>query len=238
MKEVILSRKNPKIVEASSYKDGKGELFLVEGFHSVEEAIKAKLAIRIFSLKDYQDEIEEYLVTEEIIDKLSSSRNPEGIVALCKKKMASPIKGSRVLLLDRVQDPGNVGTLFRTALAFGFKDIILTPGCASIYNQKTLSSSQGAIFHINVIEKEALKAIEELKKDGYEIYGTSLRNAKSSDSFANDIDKLCLILGNEGSGLKEDILKATDANIFVDIKDIESLNVGIAGGILMHQFRK
>ncbi len=239
MNETIVSRNNAKIKEAVALKNGKGDYFLVEGFHMVEMALESNAAAAIFSLKPYPSKARNYLVTPAVLDKLVSSRTPEGIVAVCKKKEAKPISSTRVLILDAVADPGNVGTLFRSALAFGFKDIILGEKCASAYSEKTLMASQGAIFALNLVKSnDLIGSISSLHQHGYQVFGTALKSSFYLDGAPKEISKLAIILGNEGKGVREEVLKTTDHNIRIEMAGIDSLNVAMAGSILMYSFRK
>ena len=170
------------------------------------------------------------------MDKLSSTRNPEGIVAVCKKKGNGRPSSTRVLMLDQVQDPGNVGTLLRTALAFGYNDVILTKGSCDVYNAKALLASQGAVFFLNIFDDEdGEEAISSLKEKDYFVVGTSLRRAVSLTDFVTPERKVCILLGNEGQGVNEKLLDETNINIKIPIANIESLSVGVAGGILMQR---
>ena len=236
MSERITSRKNQRIVDAAKYCGHPGDKFLVEGFHTVEMALRDGLVEAIFSLQEYPSpSVPLYLVTPEIIEKLSYTRNPEGIVALCHKKKSKALESSRVLFLDDIQDPGNIGTLLRTALAFGFRDVISTRKCCDPYNPKALLAGQGALFSLNLLlEADGLEEVEALKKEGYYVVGTSLERAISLTDFAMPEKKIALILGNEGQGVRKEILAKTDINIKIPIASIDSLNVGVAGGILMH----
>lgn len=236
MLEKITSKENKKIKDAAMLKDGKSDRFLVEGYHLVEMALEANLAEAVFTTKEISCGVPQYLVTDAIIKKLASSVTPEGIVAVVRKKEPEAIKSRNVLFLDRVQDPGNVGTLLRTALAFGFKDILLTSGCAKIYSSKVIMSSQGAIFKLNIREEVSEKDLEDLKKKGYRIIGTSLKGVDAPDVFKKS-DKQCLVLGNEGKGVSPDILSVCDSQVRIEMEDIDSLNVGVAGGILMYLAR-
>lgn len=233
----LSSRKNEVVKEAASYLKG-GEKFLVEGFHNAEMAIKSGLVEKVFALKECETlGAPLYLVTPEIIEKLSLTKNPEGIVCLCHKKEATPIHRSRVLYLDEVQDPGNVGTLLRTALAFGFLDVILSKKCADPYGPKALMAGQGAIFELNVtFNAEGEEILKKMKGDGYLLLGTALEKATSLTDFALGEEKIVLLLGNEGQGIRKQILSLCDHRIKIPIAHIDSLNVGVAGGILMYQF--
>ena len=240
MPEIITSKDNRKIKEAISYCDGKGDYFLVEGFHMVEMAISAGSAIRIFSLKEYDTKgVESFLVNEGVMKKLTTSKNPEGIVALCKKKQPREDQGNAILYLDELQDPGNVGTLLRTALAFGYPDVVLSKGTASAYSSKTLSSSQGAIFSLNVQEskKSPEEDIEVLKKEGYWILATDLQSSLPLKDLSVP-SRFVLVLGNEGKGVNPKILSLSDARVRIEMSGIDSLNVGVAGGILLYELRK
>ena len=101
--------------------------------------------------KDIDEKITNYIVSEDILKKISTQKNPQGVVAICSMRKEKEISHNNVLYLDGVSDPGNLGTLLRTALAFSFKDVILSKGSVSLYNEKTISSSQGAIFRLNII---------------------------------------------------------------------------------------
>ncbi|MBO4540414.1 MAG: RNA methyltransferase [Bacilli bacterium] len=233
----LTSRKNEIIQDAASYQKG-GEKFLVEGFHNAEMALKSQLVEKVFALKECPTGgAPLYLVTPEIIEKLSWTKNPEGIVCLCHKKEALPIHRRRVLYLDEVQDPGNVGTLLRTALAFGFLDVVLSRKCADPYGAKALMAGQGAIFELNLLMNvEGGSFLSEMKEQGYLLLGTALEKATSLTDFILGEEKIVLLLGNEGQGIRKEILSLCDHRIKIPIAHIDSLNVGVAGGILMHAF--
>lgn len=219
------------------------KLFIVEGYNIIKEAKDYLNTIlisdkkKISEIKDDYKNIDIILVTDEIINKLSSTQTPQGIIGICKYKEVSNIKGN-VVMLDGLQDPGNIGTIIRTAIAFGYNNIVLSEDSVDIYNDKVIRATQGAIFKINIIRTNLLKLIEELKKDNYNIIGTSLGDKSI------DLDKLqvkakhILILGNEGNGISKEVLNATDVNVFIPIdRQMESLNVGVAAGIMMYYLR-
>lgn len=240
MSEFLSSKDNKKIKETLSYQDGKDDFFLVEGFHMVEMALENASAVRIFSLKEYpHGDVEFYLTNEAIIKRLSSSKTPEGIVALCKKKKGEKPFSDVIVYLDELQDPGNVGTILRTCLAFGYQDVFLSKGCASAYSSKTLSSSQGAIFKLNI--KEGKLSPEEdilsLKEKGYKILATDLKSSYPLKELS--IEKpYALILGNEGKGVNPKILSLADKKVRIEMDGIDSLNVGVAAGILLYELKK
>lgn len=240
MSEFLSSKDNKKIKETLSYQDGKDDFFLVEGFHMVEMALENASAVRIFSLKEYpHGEVEFYLTNEAIIKRLSSSKTPEGIVALCKKKKEEKPFSDVIVYLDELQDPGNVGTILRTCLAFGYQDVFLSKGCASAYSSKTLSSSQGAIFKLNIKEGNVPpeEDILSLKEKDYKILATDLKSSYPLKELS--IEKpYALILGNEGRGVNPKILSLADKKVRIEMDGIDSLNVGVAAGILLYELKK
>lgn len=213
--------------------------FLVEGYHLIDMAKDYIETILISDIKDYNiiNNKEYILVTKEIINKLASTQSPQGIIAVVKTKEEG-IKEGNVLILDNLQDPSNVGTLIRSALAFNITNIILSNDCVDIYNDKVIRGSQGSIFKINYQYGNIVNIIENLKTKNYHIYGTALENGIELDKVKLH-DRFALILGNEGNGINKEILSKTDVNIFIPIsQSIDSLNVAVAGGILMHEFSK
>ena len=239
----ISSKQNTKIKEIgklisdNSYRKERNE-FVIEGFHLLEMALEDKLVKAIFSLeqiKNIDEKITNYIVSEDILKKISTQKNPQGVVAICSMRKEKEISHNNVLYLDGVSDPGNLGTLLRTALAFSFKDVILSKGSVSLYNEKTISSSQGAIFRLNIISGDEQNLIN-LKEKGYKILATEIKGSVELKNIKKS-DKQVLILGNEAHGVNEKILNLADERIRIDINEIESLNVAICGAIMMHYLR-
>lgn len=236
---IITSKSNQKIKELLELKKGKSDLYLVSGYHQVEMAKEASLLEEIIStsFKENYSFFKQTLVSKEIIDKLSSNVTPADIVGVVRKKKEDRENlGNKVLVLDTVQDPGNVGTLCRSALSFGYKDILLLDGCASIYNDKTISASQGAIYKLNIIRCNKEQCLSLLKD--YQLIGSALHNSKDLSSFKLNKDKFALFLGNEGQGMSKDLLEKMDINLKIEISEIDSLNVSVAGGILMYELNR
>lgn len=238
--KVINSINNEHIKELAKlnikkYREEK-KLFLIEGYHLVEMAKKYLVEILVTNEKDipkWFDESKVSLVNDKIIEKLANTKTPEMIIGVCKYMNESKTYGDKILLLDNLQDPGNIGTLIRSSLAFDIDTIVLGNKSVDIYNDKLIRSTQGAIFKINIVSRELKEVIEELKKDKVYVIGTSLKRAIP----LNDVGKMnryAILLGNEGNGVSEDLLKLTDINVMIPMnKKIDSLNVGVAGGIIM-----
>ena len=245
VKSVISSKDNKKIKDYRKLNTTKGRkksgLFLIEGEHLVEEAIKHGVNFEEIIISEGFDHDLELsnkalmYVTEEVMKSLSSLETPPGIIAIVKNVKERKLSYNRVLLLENIQDPGNLGTLIRTADAFGFKTIIVSPDTVDPYNPKVLRAAQGSHFHLNILTRQVSEAVMAFK--GLKI-GTSLDDAVYIDSFNKPDDDIMLVLGNEGSGLREDTLNMMDINAKIDmVGDSESLNVAIAGAILMHHFK-
>lgn len=237
MKE-ITSTKNPLIKELlelkkSSIKKQK-QMFLVDGEDFIFLAHEKKLLKMILTLsyQEKYDDVEQIIVTKPILDKLSSNVNSSSMIGVCSFFIQKEIIGNKLIYLDGVQDPGNVGTIIRTALAFNYDGVILSSDTASIYNDKVISSTKGALFKIPLYLDVNINEL----KDKYCLVATSLHNALNYKEFKNR-DKFILILGNEGQGVKKEIIEIASYNVKIPMDNIDSLNVAIAGGILMNEYR-
>lgn len=222
-------------LKEKKYRDITG-LFLVEGEHLVSEAIKNNLIREVIVLEkktfDYDGEI--IYVSDSIMKKLSNMDSYPNVIGVCYKRKEENI-GNRVLILEDIQDPGNLGTIVRTAVAFDFDTIILSPKTVDLYNSKVVRSTQGMIFRINIITRELAPTIDMLKKDNYLILGTNVRNG--ADIRNIDIpNKFALIIGNEGNGMSNDISLLCDKNVYIKINErVESLNAAVAASILLYE---
>src|SRR5690606_25984746 len=237
-----------KLVTQRKEREKTGE-YLVEGFHLVEEALKHKDQIVQIIVRDGVDlpllwaidEVTLVHVNDAVSKEIAETENSQGVFAHCKQRQISEdeqFNWRKVLLVDAVQDPGNIGTMIRTADAAGIDAVVLGKGSVDAFNPKSLRSAQGSHFHIPVVRGDLMEWVENLQADGIRVYGTSLEESISykkvepSDSFA-------LIVGNEGSGINPQILAKTDQNIIIPILGgAESLNVAVATGILLYSFVK
>ena len=240
--EKINSLQNRKVKEWASlqqkkYRDAQGR-FLIEGEHLIQEALEAGCVEAIISTGDQPFRFDTvYEVTDAIMKKLS--RNPSGAeyIAVCRFPVFPARDETRVILLDGVQDPGNLGTLIRTAVSFGFDHVWCSAGCADLYNEKTIRSTQGALFRIPVERTDLKNTVRELKQKGFTVIGTALRDSVPFASLSVP-DQAAFVFGNEGNGITAEILDLCDRCVRIEMDGFESLNVAVAGGIVMYRFRK
>lgn len=218
-------------------------LFLIEGFHLIEEAFKSDWIIEQIIVREDVIVPNEYdhlpieITSRAVLQNISQTETPQGIIAIVNEKQNVGAKGSKILLIDRVQDPGNLGTMIRTADAAGFNAVILGQGTVDLYNDKVIRATQGSIFHLNIIEGSLIEEILILKESGYKVFATALEEAVNYKEVSLS-EKIALVLGNEGAGVQKDILEIADHIITIPIYGkAESLNVGIAAGILMYHLR-
>ena len=179
-----------------------------------------------------------YEVTKDILRKLESSVSGTWIMAVCRMPQYHDAEfGKRVIVLDDVQDPGNVGTIIRTAVSFGYDAVLLSAHSCDVYNEKVIRSTQGALFHIPVIRGDVQAMLMSLKQKGNRILATSLHNASALREIAVP-DAFALVFGNEGKGVSEEVLRLADTHVFIEMHTFESLNVAVAAGICMYAFKK
>lgn len=209
----------------------KEQCFIVEGAHLVKEAKQAGLLIEAYALEDKEGYIG---ITDSIMKKIVNTDTIISEIGLCKMPTSKKLS-NRILILDGIQDPGNMGTLMRSACAFGFDTLLIGEGSCDIYNPKVIRSSQGAIFKLNFIFGSIKEWLPQFT--GYTIYGTDVRNGLTMD-LVQKTSKIGLILGNEGNGISEEIQSLNLQNIYIPMQNTESLNVAIAGSILMYEFNK
>ncbi|MED1459834.1 RNA methyltransferase [Bacillus safensis] len=218
-------------------------LFLVEGIHLVEEALKSGIVKELMVTSPdmlpshIQPDIELYELSEEAFSAMTETETPQHIAAVCTVPVFEEKKVERLLLLDAVQDPGNLGTLIRTADAAGLDAVILGEGTVDAFNGKTLRSAQGSHFHLPILKQTLQQAITELKERGIPVYGSALKDAKEYKSVTAE-GPFALIVGNEGAGIDPEILQMTDQNLYVPMYgQAESLNVAVAAAVLVYHLR-
>lgn len=211
------------------FRDKEG-VFLIEGDHLIEEAKKNNLIKYTISMVN---EDADYYVTREIMEKISHQKSISLNVAVCGFLKEDSI-GGNVLILDNLQDPGNLGTIIRSAVAFGIDTIIIGDTCVDLYNPKVIRSTEGMIFNLNIIRRNLKEIIPILKNLGYKIVGTDVNKGK--DIRKIDKENIAVVIGNEGSGLSEDIKALCDEFIYIKMDSkCESLNAGVAASIIMYE---
>lgn len=238
---VITSLNNEHIKELNKlkekkYRDQKGE-FLIEGEHLVLEAIKKDLVKELIILEGedfYSENIKITYVSKEVMKKLSSMDSYPKVIGVSNKNKEENIKGN-TLILEDIQDPGNLGTIIRSAVAFNIDTIILSPKTVDLYNSKVIRSTQGMLFNINIIVRNICDVIEELKNKEYTILGTKVDNGKD----VRDIyikGKYALVIGNEGQGMSSKVSSLCDEYLYIKMNtNVESLNAAVASSILMYE---
>ncbi len=239
---VISSLDNRKIKLINSLKLSKKrkeyQRFIVEGMHLIEEAYKSGYLEEIYLLENeelgFDCNLDITYVTYEVMQKITSLNTPTNVLGICIMKYEHEIIGDRILILDNIQDPGNLGTIIRSACAFSIDTIVLSPNSVDLYNEKVIRSTQGMIFKINIIVNDIKQIISYLKNNDYLIFGTDVSHGIDVKNISPT--KFGLIMGNEGSGLSPEIKNMCDKNLYIKMnKDCESLNVAVAASILLYE---
>lgn len=211
----------------------KTKTFLIEGKNIIEEAKKHNKILTYITddLNKVEDNI--FYVDKKLKESLSSLKNSNEDIALVKYLDIKEISSDTILLIDDVRDPSNLGTILRTALAFNIKDVVLSLNTVDLYNPKVLRASEGAIFSLNILREDLIGFIS--KHKDYKVLSTSL---KANDLKALKTNKKMIVIGNEGKGVSEEILKISDDYLKIPIKNIDSLNVAIATSIILFENSK
>lgn len=261
MREVITSTQNKLIKQIKSlhgkkYRDGLGQ-YIIEGYKLIEEALEYQknfhlLLISESSLKSAEGNallrkgeeagIAVYAAEDRVFAETSELETPQGVLAVLKKQEQGlenlfSSESFRIVLLDEVRDPGNLGTIIRTADACGIDAVILSKGCVDLYNSKTLRATMGSMFHIPVItEVEIVELIEHLKAIDTAVLGADPHSQHSCIDVESH-RRTAIVIGNEAKGLRAEVKAAATKNITIPMPGrAESLNAGIAAAILMYEF--
>lgn len=240
---LITSKDNNRIKEVrkllnKKYSLQKG-LFVIEGENLVEEAIKNDLLVELFVLDGYGCDYKfNYdTVTLDVMKSMSDLKSTPRLLGVSKIKKNNKI-GNKILILDGIQDPGNAGTIIRNSVAFDIDTIIFSNDSVSPYNEKVLRSTGGMIFNTNILIGNIEELIKEIKDKNIKVIGTSLKSSISLEKLEK-IDEFAIIFGNEGNGVKEDILNLCDKIVRIDMNPkCESLNVGVSSAIILYYLYK
>ncbi len=251
----IISKTNPKIKEYIKLRDKKkyryeSGFFVIEGLKSVAEASMYGEIVSLFytdgvSLKEELSDIiekavESFKISDEVAEKLADTKEWQGVFAICKMPIIDfTLKSSsRVLLLQNLQDPGNMGTILRTAAAFQI-DAIYLCCCVDNYSPKVVRSSAGAIFKIPAIIADERSAINSFKELGIAVYGAALCDDSEELSSSMFSGGCCVCIGNEGQGLTEELLQQVEKRVIIPMEnESESLNAAVAASIFLWEMRR
>jgi len=240
----ISSDNNPNIKELFNKKD---ELYIFEGIKLIKDLIIAGLPPDLILIKDdYKDSIdltkknckELWYVSEKIIKKISSLKNPPPLIAMYEKLPESDIffDNPVIFAMDNIQDPGNMGSVFRCAAAFGIKSIALIGNCVKLTNTKFLRTSQNSVFYITTKWFESMEFfLKETKKYNFKIFMTTSHKREKLTPIDRITIPAAIILGSEGSGIDEKFFKEYPTISIIQTPLVESLNAGISGCILMNK---
>jgi len=260
--EYLTSRKGNTVVAFAKLKDTKERekagLFLAEGIKLTEEAMSChNKTTQVYALVVSETALDTvralrcaeqalalaikiYLVTAEVLEKISTEQAPQGVIAVCHRtfgRIQAFIPEGRYLLLDTIQDPGNLGTILRSAAAFGISGVVLY-GCADPTSPKTVRASMGAVFRCPLLVTESLvDCMGMLKSQGHRILSAALSEdclcAGKTELLATD----CVVIGNEGHGISEEVLQNSDGILRIPMRsDTESLNASVAASLLMWEY--
>lgn len=237
------------------YRDKEGR-YLIEGFNLIEEAPRSELEYIILNgeagfdvdSKDMEslEEIQIYRIPAKLFEKIAQTETSQGIVAVVRKREFSfdALAGkcdrdSNIVVLDRLQDPGNIGTIIRTAEGAGYAAVITVKGTADIFSPKTIRAAAGSVFRIPIIHVEDNRELRELvDRLGKKLVVTSLMT--DNNYFDVDLSKGCaLVIGNEGNGVSEELMEMADIKVRIPMEGhLESLNASVAAGILMYEAQR
>lgn len=253
---VITSKDNEQIKYLKKLKDKKyrdqENAYIIEGIKLIKEAIQENIKIKLIIVCDdctqenaidseLKYEIARYeciYVSEKIFLSLTNVVNPQGILAVVEKDTNTnkiDYNDDLFLVLDDIQDPGNMGTILRTADSINLKQIIVSKGTVDAYNPKVIRSTMGAIFRINIIESDNLtKTIKEMKKNKIKIAATSLQTDKSI--YDVSYEKTAIVIGNEANGVSNEVLELADEKIKIPMTGkTESLNASVATAVILYE---
>ncbi len=241
--DLITSLDNKKIkhlnkLKEKKYRDEEG-LFIVETENLIEEAYNSNLLEELYLLEDsnIQYDVKTFYVTKEVMQKISNLKTPSKCLGVVKKLVPRDYQ-NRLLILDNIQDPGNLGTIIRSAVAFNIDTIVLGNTCVDLYNDKTIRASEGMLFKINILRKDLSNFLEEIKNNNYTLYGTEVTGGKVLNTVTFS-QKCAIVIGSEGKGISPEIKKLITQNIYIPMSyQTESLNASVAAAIIMYEMSK
>lgn len=241
--EIITSVNNEFIKELRKLKQlkyrNKHQLFIVETRHLIDEAIKVN-ALEYVITCDYEyrnDNLKIIYVNDNVMKSISNLVSPSNYLGVCKYFNNFIDFDKDIVVLDRIQDSGNLGTILRNCLAFNYSNVIVSNDCADYMSNKVIQSSQGAIFKLNIVKEDDLISIATfLKSKDYLLIASSLDDSQSLKKIISCDDKKALFFGNEGQGINRDLLAIMDLKYRIPMNSIDSINVACANAIFLYEF--
>lgn len=241
---VITSKANQLIKQTKNYyRKSIASTYLIEGWH-LEEAQQSGQGFRhIFVLEELAERVADQekvvLVSADVLKELTDSPSPQGIIAeVDMPQLAFPTDyQGKYLILEDVQDPGNLGTIIRTADAAGFDGVFLSEKSADVYNSKTLRSMQGSHFHLPIWRTDIYKICREMQEHNTPVLATTLSKVSVDYKTVPHQESFALVMGNEGQGISAEMTTLADQLVHITMPgQAESLNVAVAAGILIFSF--
>lgn len=243
---VITSKANQLIKQTKKLlqKKHRQQSYLIEGWHLFEEAQQSGQGFRhIFVLEELAERVADQekvvLVSADVLKELTDSPSPQGIIAeVDMPQLAFPTDyQGKYLILEDVQDPGNLGTIIRTADAAGFDGVFLSEKSADVYNSKTLRSMQGSHFHLSIWRTDIYKICREMQEHNTPVLATTLSKVSVDYKTVPHQESFALVMGNEGQGISAEMTALADQLVHITMSgQAESLNVAVAAGILIFSF--
>lgn len=240
---MITSKDNNKIKYIRKLRTNKfmneEKCFIVEGQHLIREAAETGILKETFSVDvDMDYGVLNTPITLDVMKSISTLPSASYILGICRFVKEKKFLGNKIIILDGVRDPGNLGTIIRSAKAFNVDTIVLSLDSVNKYNEKVIRAAQGMLFKVNVINRNLNTFIPYLVNDGYNVYGTNVSEGKDIKD-VNKTGKIAVVMGSEGNGVTDEVSSLLKENIYIKMNsDCESLNVAIATSIIMYELAK
>ncbi len=240
---LITSTDNKRIkdivkLKQKKYRDIENK-FVIETENLIKEAYIENVLEEVYILENeslsFEVKCPTYYISESVMNKIKSI-NTSKYIGICRKKESNEYIGKRYLMLDQVSDPGNLGTIIRSAVAFNIDTLIISDDSCDVYNDKTIRATEGALFRLNIIREPLEEALNNLEKLNINIYGTDVNTGE--DISIVDKNNFCIVIGNEGNGISKKIKNKLTKNIHLKTNNVESLNVAVATSIILYELSK
>lgn len=239
-----------KLLKSAEYRH-QTDLFAVEGDHLCGELAECPVQIEYFlytekAAQKYSETVRKALskslsasiITNELSDYISDTKTPQGLFAAAERFGAPiPKNPQRIVVLDGIQDPGNVGTIIRSAEAFGFDGVLYSPNCADVFTPKTLRASMGSVFRVPTQFYSGTENLRGWLRE-FTVFGAMLDDTAKRLGEVEFPEKTAVVIGSEGSGISQELAAMCDEKIYIPIKGVESLNAAMAATVLLWELSK